>query len=255
MAVLAAATAIAAAAAIAAATAAPLATTTIKPLAKVTAPPLVTVTVTAMPVPDAVVAKYASALKAVKEPRVFSVEYTIEQTGTRSLEQTHRIFRSGADERDETIAVNGSRPAVPLVRIFRRRPYRYTIAALAPKPSAYDFTYAGPHKSGKHVDYVFDVTPKKDTPSFAFTQVTIDGVTFLPSAVSFVTNQHAGSGRVTFAKSDRWWVARTAAAQANVPGGIAHERLNFSRWRFPATLPQSTFSPPRPLLTPPPATP
>jgi hypothetical protein len=204
------------------------------------------------PAPEVVVAKYAAALKALKEPRVFSVEYTIEQTGTRSLEQTHRIFRSGADERDETIAVNGTRPVAPVVRIFRRRPYRYTVRALAPKPALYDFSYAGPHKSGKHVDYVFDVTPKNDTPSFTFTQVTIDGVTFLPAAVSFVTGQHAGRGEVTFAKSDRWWVARNAAAQANVPGGVAREHITFSRWRFPATLPQSTFAAPRPLPTPPP---
>jgi hypothetical protein len=207
---------------------------------------------TPSPAPEVVVAKYVAALKALKEPRVFSVEYTIEQTGTRSLEQTHRIFRSGADERDETIAVNGSRPAAPVVRIFRRRPYRYTVRALAPKPALYDVSYAGPHKTGKHVDYVFDVTPKNDTPSFAFTQVTIDGVTFLPAAVSFVTGQHAGHGEVTFAKSDRWWVARNAAAQANVPGGVAREHITFSRWRFPATLPQSTFAAPRPLPTPPP---
>ncbi len=186
---------------------------------------------------------------------MFSVDYTIEQTGTRSLEQTHRIYRSGTDERDETIAVNGTRPTSPLVRIFRRRPYRYTIAALAPKPAAYDFSYAGPHKDGKHVDYVFALTPKKAAPRFAFTQVVIDGVTFLPASISFVTDQHAGQGQVTFAKSDRWWVARNAAAQANVPGGIARERLTFSRWRFPVTLPRSTFAAPRPLPTPSPALP
>ena len=68
-------------------------------------------------------------------PEEMRLKY-FEQTGTRSLEQTHRIFRSGTDERDETIAVNGSRPAVPLVRIFRQRPYRYTIAALAPNATA-----------------------------------------------------------------------------------------------------------------------
>jgi hypothetical protein len=204
------------------------------------------------PAPDVVLANYAAALAALKEPRVFSVEYVIEQTGVRSLEQTHRIFRSGADERDETIAVNGTRPTAPVVRIFRRRPYRYTVRALAPKPAAYDFSYAGPHKTGKHVDYVFDLTPKKNAPAFAFTRVTIDGVTFLPAAVAFETNQHAGHGEVTFAKSDRWWVARSAAAEANVPGGVAREHLTFSRWRFPATLPRSTFAAPRPLPSLPP---
>ncbi len=207
---------------------------------------------TPTPAPNAVVAKYATALKTVKEPRVFTVEYTIEQTGTRSLEQTHRIFRNGAAERDETIAVNGTRPTSPLVRIFRR-PYRYTVAALAPKPAAYDFAYVGPHKSGKHVDYVFDVTPKQPARGYTVTQVVIDGVTFLPASIAFAMDQHAGRGQVTFSKSDRWWIARSAVAQANVPGGVAHERLTFTHWRFPATLPRSTFAAPRPLPSPPPA--
>ena len=204
--------------------------------------------------PSAVVGKYAAALAKARDPRVFTVEYTLVQTGPRTLEQTHRIFRSGGDERDETLAVNGTRSSTPVVRIFHGRRYRYTVAALAPKPSAYDFTYAGPHRDGKHVDYVFDLTPKSATPpSFAFTQVTIDGLTFLPQSVAFAERRHGGAGTVTFSKSERFWVARSATAQAAIPGGIAHEQLRFSSWRFPKTLPRSTFSVPRPLLTPPPA--
>jgi hypothetical protein len=218
------------------------------------ASPVPAATAPAMLAPQAVVARYAAALASARDPRVFTVEYTLVQTGTRTLEQTHRIFRDGGDERDEVLAVNGTRSTSPVVRIFRRRPYRYTLAALAPKPSAYDFTYAGPHKDGKHVDYVFDLTPKRATaPAFAFTQVVVDGVTFLPQSVSFATRQHGGSGTVTFAKSDAFWVARSAAAEATVPGGVARERLRFSSWRFPKTLPRSTFAAPRPLLTPTPA--
>ncbi len=204
--------------------------------------------------PAAVVANYELALAQMNEPRVFAVEYTMQQTGTRALDQTHRIFRSGKDERDETIAVNGSRPKYPVVRIFRGRPYRYTVAALAPKPSAYDFVYAGPHRDGKHVDYVFNVFPKRPQP-LEFTQVVIDGVTFLPQSVSFATAKHAGLGNVTFAKAEKYWVARTAAAQADLAGGVARERIAFSKWRFPASLPRSTFAVPRPLPTPPPALP
>jgi hypothetical protein len=201
------------------------------------------------PAPAAVVAKYRAALAALREPRVFTVEYTLVQTGTRTLEQTHRIFRSGADERDETLAVNGTRSISPVVRIFRRRPYRYTVAALAPNPVAYDFAFVGPHRDGKHVDYVFSVSPKKPKRGITFTQVAIDGVTFLPQSVSFRADQHAGRGSVTFGKTDRYWVARSAAAQADVPGGVAHERLAFAKWRFPRGLPRSTFAIPRPLPT------
>ena len=148
-------------------------------------------TTAAVLAPRAVLTRYAAALARVRDPRVFTVEYTLVQTGTRTLEQTHRIFRDGGDERDEMLAVNGTRSSTPVVRIFRRRPYRYTVAALAPKPSAYDFTYTGPHRDGKHVDYVFDVTPKAATaPPFAFTQVIVDGV-YVLAAVRLVRDAPA----------------------------------------------------------------
>ena len=214
--------------------------------AATTAPPLA---------PEAVLARYQTALAEIVEPRVFTVEYTLEQTGTRVLDQRHRIFRSGGNERDETLAVNGKGSLTPVVRIFRGRPYRYAVSRLAPKPAAYDFAYVGPHKAGKHVDYVFRLVPRAPSRAFALTDVTIDGVTFLPSSIAFATGKNAGTGTVAFTKSGRWWVASGAAASARVPGGVEHERLTFSRWRFPPTLPASTFALPRPLATPPPVLP
>ena len=214
------------------------------------------VTAPATLAPADAVARYETALATLKEPRVFVVEYTLEQTGPRTLEQAHRIFRNGGDERDETLAVNGNRPTTPVVRIFRGRPYRYTVAALAPRTSAYIFTFAGRHRDGKHVDYVFDLTPKAGPPpAFAFTQVTIDGITFLPQSVSFAETRHDGRGAITFAKAEKYWVARSASAQANVAGGVAHEQFTFSHWRFPTSLPRSTFAMPRALPTAPPALP
>lgn len=199
--------------------------------------------------PEAVLARYAQALAGLREPRVFTVDYTLEQTGARRLDQRHRIFRNGTDERDETTAVNGNRPSLPVVRIFRRRPYRYTVAALAPKRSAYDFVFAGPHRDGKHVDYVFTLVPKRAVPGLALTQLTIDGVSFLPQSISFASALHAARGSVTFGKVDRYWVARGASAQAGPPGPVARERLAFAAWRFPKALPASTFSTPRPFPT------
>ncbi len=203
------------------------------------------------PPPAAVVTRYENALGAVKEPHTFTVEFTLEQTGTRSLEQTHRIFRAGTDERDEIIAVNGTRATNASVRIFHGRPYRYAVTKLAPRSAQYDFAYVGPHKSGRHVDYVFRLTPK--TPKgFRFTQVAIDGLTYLPSSVAFVSGPNA-AGSVAFGKSEKYWVATAAGASAHGTRGIAHERLTFTNWRFPKTLPRSTFAVARPLPTVPPA--
>ncbi|HEX3550658.1 MAG TPA: hypothetical protein VHT53_09785 [Candidatus Elarobacter sp.] len=199
--------------------------------------------------PAEVLARYATALASLREPRVFAFEYTLEQTGPRTLDQTHRVFRSGNDERDETLAVNGTRSLAPVVRVFRGRPYRYTVRALAPRPSAYDFTYAGPHRDGKHVDYVYRLVPKSGAHAIAFTSVTIDGITFLPHSVTFTAPGRGAGGSVTFGKADRFWVARAADAQAKGRAGVAHERLSFTNWRFPKSLPASTFAMPRPLPT------
>ncbi|HTW84655.1 MAG TPA: hypothetical protein VMD91_11345 [Candidatus Sulfotelmatobacter sp.] len=199
--------------------------------------------------PQAVVAKYATALAQVRDPQVFTVQYTLEQTGTRSVEQTHRIFRSGKDERDEVIAVNGTRATQPEVRIFRNRPYRYAVTRLAPRPADYVFTYAGAVKDGHHTDYAFDLTPRHAR-AFVHTAVVIDGLTFLPDSIAF-TSGHSGRGRVTFSKSGSYWVASGAEASAHEAGGDAYEQLTFSGWHFPTELPRSTFAVARPLPSPP----
>ncbi|MGD1065826.1 MAG: hypothetical protein ABR975_03330 [Vulcanimicrobiaceae bacterium] len=195
--------------------------------------------------PATVLAKYQTALAAVREPHTFAVSYTLEQTGTRSLEQTHHIFRSGGDERDEVVAVNGTKATQPEVRIFHGRPYRYAVSRLAPRPGAYVFAYVGPRKDGHHVDYVFKLTPTR-AGAFTLTTVAIDGVTFLPAAVTFVTG-HGGHGRVTFGKSGEYWVAMSAEASAQAGDGEAHEQLTFEDWHFISELPRSTFAIARPL--------
>jgi hypothetical protein len=190
--------------------------------------------------PAEVLARYAAALHALHEPTTFTVDYTLEQTGTRSLDQTHRIFRRGDNERDEILAVNGTRATTPSVRIFRGHANRYAVARLAPTPAAYAFTYLAPRKTGHHLDYVFGLV-SKGSGDFALTQITIDGVTFLPSALVFKTFANAGRGTITFGKNGPWWVVIGATASARVAGGTAHERLTFANWRFPSSLPASTF--------------
>lgn len=200
--------------------------------------------------PGAVLARYDAALAALREPRVFTFDYVLEQSGTRNLEQRHRVFRSDGNERDETISVNGTLLPTPTIRIFRGRPYRYTVARLSPRTSAYAFRYVGSRRDGHHVDYVFRLAPKRARPAAAFTEVAIDGLTFLPASVTFATGPHQGRGTVTFVKAAKWWVASGASATAREPGGLAHERIAFARWRFPTALPPSTFTPPRPLRSP-----
>jgi hypothetical protein len=199
--------------------------------------------------PRVILARYAAALVKLKEPRVISFDYTLEQTGARTLSQTHRVFRSGSDERDETLTVDGKRLSPPKVRVFRGRRNRYTVGLLAPRLADYAFTFVGPIKDGHHVDYFFRLTPKAPR-SFAVTDVTIDGVRFLPLAIGFQTNANDGAGSIAFGSNARWWVPYVAMARATVAADIATERLSFYTYRFPATLPSSTFTQARRLTSP-----
>jgi hypothetical protein len=213
---------------------------------------VVTPAKTPVPVPElppaVVLMRYATALSEQTAPQAVSFDYTLEQTGRRARVETHRIFRGGGNERDEILSSEGRALTTPIVRIFRGRRDRYTLAALAPRLEQYDFTYVGPRRDGRHIDYVFSLDAKKPA-AFAFTEVTIDGVKFLPHLIKFKTGANAGSGSVTFNGREKWWVAIAASARARLEGGISTERLTFRAYRFPTSLPPSTFSAPRPLPT------
>ena len=192
--------------------------------------------------PAAVLAKYTAALAALHEPRVFAVGYALEQSGARTLDQNHQVFRAGGDERDEIVAVNGTHATQPEIRIFHGRKYRYTVAALAPRVGVYTFKFIGTHRDGHHDDYVFVTAQTAPSAAYVVHAVTIDGDTFLPGSIAFSTAAGRSHGTVSFAKQDHWWVASSATATAHTRAGDADERITFSGWRFPTSLPPSTFT-------------
>lgn len=198
--------------------------------------------------PESVLVRYDETLSAMRPPPAISFEYTLDQVGERDLEQSHRIYRSGANERDETLSVDGERLAPPAVRIFRGRRDRYAIQTLAPRTDLYDFRYVGPHVVGRRVTYVFRTTLKAPS-AFAVTQITIDGSRFLPLDVAFVTRQGnvRGNGSIAYAASGRYWVPVSATATAVDGGHTSREHIAFAAYAFPPGLPSSTFDEPRPV--------
>jgi hypothetical protein len=203
-----------------------------------TAPPAVA--------PATILDRYAAALAANRTPSVVSFEYIVDQTGARSIEETHRVFRSGDSLRDELLRVDGKRVDPPTVRVYLGRTNRYTLEALAPHPGNYAFRYLTSVPDGRHADEVFATTPYVPG-SFNVTQVTIDGVTALPVAIRFATAAHDGSGSVTFGRVETHWVPTLATARATYAKVVAEERISFGNYRFPTSLPESTFLTPRPL--------
>jgi hypothetical protein len=192
--------------------------------------------------PEVVLIRYVHALATVPVPAIVSFQYNVEQLGGRDIEQTHRVYRSGDDERDETLSVDGQKLVPPQIRIFRSRRDRYVVTNIAPRAEAYDFAFVGVHTTATRVDYVFRATAKQSG-TFAVTQVTLDGTRFLPLDVQFATIQNGvqGTGEITYGPSGKYWVPLVASANVSSAIRGGRERITFGSYDFPPSLPPGTF--------------
>jgi hypothetical protein len=196
--------------------------------------------------PSLVLSRYEAALASLLRPKALSFEYTVEQLGPHNLEQTHRVYRSGVRERDETLVVDGYALKQPAVRIFTNRSYRYDVASIAPTSDAYSFAYAGLVRAPDGYAYTFRTEAREATP-FAVTAVDVDGRTFLPAVVHFkiAGNGARGSGVLQYAGFGPFWLVREAQVNVHVDNGaLGHERIVWSDYQFHASLPPSTFEEP-----------
>jgi hypothetical protein len=201
-----------------------------------------------------VLQRYAQAIATVVAPRVVVYSYTVSQTGPSNIAQRHRIYRNGMDVRDETVSIDGIPLRRKIVR-FSHREDRYAVRRFAPRSDTYQLLFLGTTKDGRHLDYVYEATPLSHASGSWIDRVTIDGVNFLPRAVHFHSSglDANGSGNIEFGSFGKFWMPVAAVAQAHVKGKPARELITWSDYRFPASLPRSTFQPPEPLprATPP----
>jgi hypothetical protein len=196
-----------------------------------------------------VLQRYALALDGAAIPKDAIFSYTLSQAGPTNIEQRHRIYRSGIDVRDETLAIDGLALKTKITQIGRRED-RYAIARTAPRASAYGFVFVRTMSRDGSLDYVYDVIPLvRASVGFTVTHVTIDGSTFLPRIIAFHTSNgvSGGDGELQYAAFGKYWMPVAAAVTATVNGKPARERIAFSDYRFPASLPPSTFSTAKPL--------
>jgi len=195
-----------------------------------------------------VLQRYAAAVEAVPPPKTVIYSYTVSQVGPSNIEQHHRIYRSGSAVRDETLSVDGISLGRKVVR-FSHHIERYTVARFAPHTSAYELLFLGLVRDGHHFDYQYEATPLSHPADAWIDRVTIDGVRFLPRSVHFrsVGLGATGSGEIVFAPYGKFWMPVIANAQARVNGKPAREHIVWSDYRFPDSLPPSTFTQPEPL--------
>jgi hypothetical protein len=200
---------------------------------------------------QAVLQRYASRLLTTEAPKTLVFTYSVSQAGPQAIEQSHRVYRSGDLVRDETLQVDGQTLKIKVTRIARYR-NRYTIETLAPRVTEYAFLFLRSVRSGSTYSYVYKALPLGATGAFVVQDMTIDGHTFLPSEINFRTQSGRikGSGSVLFGKSGKYWVPTSVSVQATIAGKPARERITFTSYQFPRTLPKSTFQSPRPLPTP-----
>jgi len=203
--------------------------------------------------PAAVLTLYAQALASASRPSAIEFDYSVEQLGPHTLEQTHHVYRSGQGERDEITGVDGQLLSRPSVRILLNRHYPYDVRSLAPHPGDYTFTYVGTLLEGAdHFVYLFK-TEGHATDNFSVDEIGIDGISFLPATLHFriAGESSHGSGQLSYAQFDRYWLVREATVAVHLTNGIlAQERITWSKYQFPPSLPASTFNEPHGSPTP-----
>lgn len=198
-----------------------------------------------------VLERYARHLLTAETPKTLVFTYSVSQAGPQSIEQSHRVYRSGELVRDETLQVDGQNLKVKITRISRYR-NRYTIESLAPRMTEYAFLFLRSVRAGNHYAYLYKAMPIGATGNFVVLGMTIDGRSFLPSEIRFKTSSAtmSGTGVISFAQASKYWLPTTAAVRATIGGKPARERITFTSYQFPRRLPKSTFQAPRPLPTP-----
>lgn len=201
-----------------------------------------------------VLSRYALAIEAVAAPKNVIFTYSVSQVGPSNIEERHTVFRSGANVRDETLAVDGIALSRKRVR-FSNHEDPYAVGPMAPRVDANQILFLRAVKDGSHDDYVYDVTPLVRASRATASSVTIDGARFLPRVVRFHTESlnAKGEGEVVYAPFGRYWLPVLATVDASVNGKPARERITFGDYRFPDAMPPSTFVAPKPLpsATPP----
>ena len=195
-----------------------------------------------------VLQRYSSAIESASPPKVVVFSYTVSQVGPSNIEQRHRIYRSGLQVRDETLAIDGVTLVRKMVRFYAHED-RYAVGRFAPSTSSYELLFLGTVPDGRHVDYVYEATPLNRSGGAWIDRLTIDGDNFLPRFVHFHTSGSSaeGTGEVQFANFGKYWMPVLAVASAKVNGRPASERIVWAEYRFPRSLPPSTFQPPHAL--------
>ncbi len=195
---------------------------------------------------QAVLQRYEAKLAEMKDPQTLIFMYAVSQAGPQDIDQTHRVYRSGNLVRDETLIVDGVTQKFTRIARYRNR---YTLQSLAPRSAQYVFLFVRQIRTAGRYDYFYRAVPLGAPTAFTVRTMTIDGRSFLPREIRFHSTGIGarGDGTLVFTSAGKYWVPVSIAVAGTVNGRAARERIVFTGYQFPPSLPKSTFQAPRAL--------
>jgi hypothetical protein len=195
---------------------------------------------------------YRAALTSRKIPAFMEFTYTVTRSGPgRIVTEQHRVYwTSAGEERNDTIAVNGT-PVVPAPsQILHREVWPYDPAQFVVSADEYAATPAGMTMVAGRKTYAFALA-RNEPADFMQKSLYIDAKSFLPVRQTFAVSggSCAGAGTIDFTATGPYWlpsfvsVLCTELAAGASPPPIYKESIRFSGYQFPATIPQDIFGP------------
>jgi hypothetical protein len=193
---------------------------------------------------------YRTALAAQKLPAYMEFTYTVTRSGpARIITEQHRVYWANTgEERNDTIAVNGT-PVVPAPsQLLRRSIWPYDPAQFAVSGDDYDATPAGMAIVAGRKTYAFALA--RSTPAdFMQKSIYVDVKTHLPVRQTFAVAgaDCDGSGSIDFGPSGGYWlpnfvsVVCTQSGAGASPAPVFKESIRFTSYQFPALIPQDIF--------------
>ncbi|HXW51332.1 MAG TPA: hypothetical protein VEJ41_05020 [Candidatus Acidoferrales bacterium] len=193
---------------------------------------------------------YRTALAARKIPTFMEFSYTVTRSGPdRIVTEQHRVYWSSAgEERNDTIAVNGT-PVVPAPsQTIHRAPWPYDPQQFAVSADDYDATPAGIAIVSGRRAYAFALA-RGSPADFMQKSIYVDVKTHLPLRQTFAVagEDCEGAGSIDFGPFSGYWlpsfvsVTCTQAASGASPPPIFKESIRFTGYQFPSVIPPDVF--------------
>ncbi len=201
--------------------------------------------------PKSILDSYRLAIASRKIPANMEFEYTVTRSGPdRIVTELHRVYwRSSGEERNDTIAVNGS-PVIPArSQLLHRTVWPYDAGQFAVTAEDYAATPAGMAIIAGRRTYAFALT--RNTPAdFMLKSLYVDAKTKLPMRQTFaVAGQDCeGSGSIDFTAFGAYWlpsfvsVVCTQTGSGASPPPVFKESIRFGGFQFPSVIPSDVFS-------------